>query len=93
MGKKHDNMEEKLNKIAMTLENAKIAEYVDFVNNKKKLLYINFIQGLARGFGMAIGFTALGALFIYILQSLIKLNLPLIGDFIAELVRIVQENL
>ncbi len=93
MGKKHEDMEEKLNKIAMTLENAKIAEYVDFINNKKRLLYINFIQGLARGFGMAIGFTALGALFIYILQSLIKLNLPLIGDFIAELVRIVQENL
>lgn len=93
MGKEHENIEEKLDKISITLEKAKIGEYIDLINNRKRLLYINFIQGLARGFGMAIGFTALGALFIYLLQSLIKLNLPLIGDFITELVKIVQENL
>ncbi len=93
MGKKHENIEEKLDKIAITLEKTKIAEYVDLINNRKRLLYVNFIQGLIRGFGMAIGFTALGALFIYFLQSLIKLNLPLIGDFIAEIVKIVQDSL
>ncbi|WIV10789.1 DUF5665 domain-containing protein [Proteiniborus sp. MB09-C3] len=89
----NNGIEKRLEELANNLEKAKIHEYVDFVNNKKRLIYINFIGGLARGFGMAIGFTVLGALAIYILQKLISWNIPLIGDFIAEIVRIVQERL
>ncbi len=86
-------IEKRLEELANNLEKAKLNEYVDFVNNKKRLLYINFLGGLARGFGMAIGFTILGALAIYMLNKLISWNIPLIGDFIAEIVRIVQERL
>ncbi|RKD34336.1 DUF5665 domain-containing protein [Thermohalobacter berrensis] len=88
-----NNLEKRLDKIAERLEEIKISEYVDLMNNKKRLLYINFLIGLARGFGMAVGFTILGAFVIYVLQRLIALNLPLIGDFITEIVKIVQENL
>lgn len=87
------NIEEKIESIAIKLEKSKIAEYVDLMNDRRRLLYINFIGGLARGFGMAIGFTLLGAFVIYILKRVINLNLPLIGDFIAEIVKIVQDNL
>lgn len=86
-------IEKRIEQLATNLEKSKIHEYVDFVSNKRKLLYINFIGGLARGFGMAIGFTVLGAIAIYVLQKIITWNIPLIGDFIADLVRIVQENL
>ncbi|EOD01293.1 DUF5665 domain-containing protein [Caldisalinibacter kiritimatiensis] len=88
-----ENLEKRIEDIALGLEKAKIAEYVDIMNNKWRLLYINFIGGLARGFGTAIGFTILGAFVIYILQRIIAWNLPLIGDFISEIVKIVQENL
>lgn len=91
--KKKDDLDRKIDKIALALEKTKITEYVDFINDRKRLLYVNFIQGLVRGFGMAIGFTILGALILYLLQQLIKLNIPLIGDFITEIVKIVQENL
>ena len=90
---KKEELEKKLDEIALSLEKTKITEYVDLINNRKRLLYINFIQGLARGFGMAVGFTLLGALIIYFLRQLIKLNLPIIGDFISEIVRIVLEKL
>ncbi|MBE6082420.1 MAG: hypothetical protein E7205_07015 [Tissierellaceae bacterium] len=83
-------IEKKIDDIALNLEKSKIGEYVDLINNRKRLLYLNFIQGLARGFGMAVGFTILGALVVYFLQRLIKLNIPLIGSFIAEIVNIVQ---
>lgn len=91
--KEKNEIDKKLAEIALALEKTKITEYVDLINNRKRLLYVNFIQGLARGFGMAIGFTILGALILYLLQQLIRLNIPLIGDFITEIVRIVQENL
>ena len=93
MDNTNKEIEKRIEQLATNLEKAKIHEYVDFIGNKRRLLYINFIGGLARGFGMAIGFTVLGAIAIYILQKIITLNIPLIGDFIAELVKIVQENL
>lgn len=91
--KKRKELYEKLDDIVLTLEKTKINEYVDYINNRKRLIYLNFIQGIARGFGMAIGFTILGALFLYFLQQLIKLNLPVIGNFISEIVKIVKDNL
>lgn len=88
-----NRLEKRLEELADNLEKAKINEYVEFINNKKRLLYINFLGGVARGFGMAVGFTILGALVIYILQKIISWNIPLIGDFIADIIRIVQERL
>ncbi len=89
----NNEIERRLEELANNLEKSKIHEYVDFVNNKKRLLYINFLGGVARGFGMAVGFTILGAIAIYILQKIISWNIPLIGDFIAEIVKIVQKRL
>jgi len=93
MKESNKELEKKIEELAINLEKSKIHEYMNFIDNKKRLLYINFITGLARGFGMAIGFTILGALAIYFLQKLITWNIPLIGDFIADVVKIVQENL
>jgi len=68
-------------------------EYMEFLEKPVKVLWTNFLRGVASGLGMAIGFTILGALVIFLLKSMVSLNLPLIGQYIAELVRIVQENM
>jgi hypothetical protein len=57
------------------------------------LLWLNLISGMARGLGMAIGFTLLGALLVYVLQRSVLQNLPIIGRVIAELVKIVERQL
>jgi len=84
---------DKMEELGLAMEKMKLAEYVELLNRPLRLLYINFIAGLARGVGMAVGFAILGALIIYILRKLAILNLPVIGDFIAQLVRIVQVQL
>jgi hypothetical protein len=75
------------------MEKMKLAEYVDLLEKPYKLMYVNFISGIARGLGIAIGFAILGAIIVLALQRLVSLNLPLIGDFIADLVKIVQLQL
>jgi len=80
---------DKIAELSLQLEKFNIAEYVAMLNNPRRYLMVNFIGGLVRGLGIALGMTILGALVLYILQRLVVLNLPLIGDFIAELVRIV----
>ena len=86
-------LENKVEELSLALEKIKIAEYVEYLNNTRRMLYTNFIAGIARGLGMAVGFTILGALLIYLLRQIVLLNLPLIGDFIAELVQLVNESL
>ncbi|MGI6576205.1 MAG: DUF5665 domain-containing protein [bacterium] len=81
----------KIEELSLHMEKMKLAEYVQLLENLPRLLWINFITGIARGIGMAVGFTILGALLLYILGKLV--NLPLIGSFIAEIVRIVQFQL
>ena len=87
----HYSLAAKLDRLALYMEKMKLAEYVHLLENIPRLLWINFISGLARGLGMAVGFTLLGALVVYILTKMV--NLPLIGAFVAEIVRIVQYQL
>lgn len=83
----------KIEAVLDKMERNKIHEYIDLVNNKKKLIYINLLIGISRGLGTVIGVTVITALLIFILQKIISLNIPLIGDFIAQIVKIVQSNL
>ncbi len=84
---------DKTEQIATLLGESRFDEYVEMISNPKKIIRRNFIAGLARGFGMAIGFTVLGAIGLYILQKLVVLNLPFFGNFIAEIVKLVQDRL
>lgn len=86
-------LERKIEELGIALEKMKLAEYVELLNRPARLFYINFFAGIARGLGMAVGFTILGALLIYTLQRLQVLNIPVIGGLIAEIVKIVQSNL
>ncbi len=86
-------LEQKIEELGVALEKMKLAEYVELLNNPTRLFYLNFFAGIARGLGMAVGFTILGALLLYTLQQLQVLNLPVIGELIAQIVKIVQSNL
>ncbi|MDF2590680.1 MAG: hypothetical protein K0S75_146 [Clostridia bacterium] len=88
-----NELEGRVEKISLMLEKAKIGDYVSMMAKPKRMIFNNFIAGLARGFGMAIGFTILGAIVVYLLRQSVFLNIPIIGSFIAEIVKIVQDNL
>ncbi|MNI07148.1 hypothetical protein D3C73_601530 [compost metagenome] len=75
------------------LEKSKIAQYTELLCRPWRLIWTNLLAGIARGIGIAIGFTFFAATIIYVLQMLGALNLPIIGDYIADIVRIVQRQL
>lgn len=83
----------KLDEISLAMEKLGIAEYVEMLHNPRRLFFTNFWSGISRGFGMAIGFTLLAAVVLYVLQQIVVLNTPLIGNFIADIVNIVQKQL
>jgi hypothetical protein len=85
----HEKLLDKLAELSQRLEKFNLAGYLEQLNNPRRYLMVNFVGGLVRGVGIALGMTLLGAFVLLILQKLVVLNLPVIGDFIAELVRIV----
>ncbi len=96
MEKENKSMEklgERMQQLSLRLEKAKIMEYVNLMENPRKLLYLNFAAGLVRGLGLAVGFSVLGAVAILILRRLVMLNLPFIGGFIAELIKLVNRSM
>lgn len=79
--------------LAQRLELMHLDAFLRYVQDWKRRLAFDFLSGIARGLGFSIGFTVLGALLLYILRNMAMSNLPVIGQFLAELVRIVEVNL
>jgi hypothetical protein len=94
---KNDNKEEDFQSLliwlAEHLKRMNFAKYAELTQNPRRVFLINLLAGIGRGFGFAIGFTLLGFIGFYIIKSLDFLNLPLIGDFIADLMRYVENSM
>ena len=74
-------------------ERMRLDEYVRYESDRRRRLWDAFWQGAARGLGMMVGFAVLGAAVLYFLQDLAQRNLPLIGDFVAQVVTLVRLRL
>ena len=89
-------MEDLLHRLELTvaaIDKSGIAEIVAMYRKPGRMLWFNFLGGIARGFGIAVGFTVIGAIFLLTLARLAALNLPIIGEFVADVARIVQNEL
>ena len=75
------------------LESLQLAEYLRYTQDTRRLMRTQFLGGLFRGMGMAVGFTLLGAVIVLLLRLLAQRSLPLIGDFLVEIMNIVQSRL
>lgn len=75
------------------MEQLGLAEYVTYLRDKRQLFMTNFMAGIARGVGIGVGFTIIGAMLLAVLQRLAASNLPGISNFIADVIRIVQMKL
>jgi len=83
---------EKIDKINNILQRSNIIELSYLVGSKKEILKRNLIAGVARGVGIGIGVTLVTAIIILLLRRLIMLNIPVIGDYIADIVQIVESS-
>ena len=58
-----------------------------------RMLVNNLLYGIVRGLGFTLGFTVLGALVIVILRNLVTENIPVIGDFLAEVIHAIEKRM
>ena len=84
---------ELIERLTDTLERMNLDEYLEFVSNRKRMLWRNLLYGMVRGLGFTLGFTVLGALVIVLLKNLVLENIPVIGDFLAEVIHAIEARM
>lgn len=84
---------ELIERLTDTLERMHLDEYLEFVSNRKRMLWRNLLYGMVRGLGFTLGFTVLGALAIVLLKNLVLENIPVIGDFLAEVIHAIEARM
>ena len=85
-------LEKNIENLNNNLTKNNILDLSEIIGNWKKLIWRNFISGIAKGVGIGIGFSIVTAIIIIILQRIITLNIPVISQYIADIIEIVQLN-
>lgn len=82
----------KLEQLVHHLEVMRITEYLELLQKPKQLLWTNFIAGIARGLGVAIGATVIFAVLLEVLRRLVLFNMFGIGSFMADIMKIIDTH-
>lgn len=90
--KKLEYIYKSINELNYILTKNNVIDFAELLGNKKEMIIRNFIAGIFKGMGIGIGFTIITAIIIYILQKIVKLNIPIIGQFIADIIDVVQKS-
>ena len=83
---------DKLDKLAQRLENTGISRYVELSQKTGKILWLNFLSGVARGLGFTIGTTIVIAIAYQIVSNIISMNIPFITEWLIDFVDLIQNG-
>ena len=82
-----------LERLARALERLRLEEYVQYVTDRRRMALNSLLWGVCRGLGFTLGFSVLGALLAVLLRNVVADNIPVIGGFLAELIRAIEARM
>ena len=85
-------LQKRIDKLIEFLEKREFHNLIYVLGSKKEIFKRNLLAGIARGIGGGIGFTIITAIIIFFLQKIVRLNIPIIGEYINDIVEIVQRT-
>lgn len=90
--KKINLLEKSIENLSNILEEGNYIEWAYLLGSKKEIIRRNLLAGIARGVGIGIGVTIITAILVLLLQKIVTLNIPVIGEYIADIVEIVERS-
>ena len=84
MNTRNDKKQAQTELLLERLDNAGLAEYVKLSQQTGKILWLNFLSGIARGLGFSIGATLVLAVVYKILARIISMNIPYLTDLLQQ---------
>ena len=85
--------DERLARLTRALERLRLEEYLQYVADRRRMALNSLIWGVCRGLGFTLGFSVLGALLAVLLRGVVADNIPLIGSFLADVIRAIEARL
>ena len=85
-------LNKKIDKLIEILERKNFQELILVLGSKKEIVKRNFLAGIFRGIGIGIGVTIITAILVMLLNKIVTLNIPVIGEYVSEIVKIVEKN-
>ena len=86
-----EKLQNSIDNLIRIFQKSNIEEWSYLLGNRKEIIKRNFIAGIARGVGIGIGVTIITAILIIMLQKIVTLNIPIIGEYISDIIDIVQK--
>ena len=68
--------------IIKTFEAGGVVDYLEYLKSGKRVFWVNFKAGVAKGLGVTVGMTVVLGVIVWILTMLI--NLPIVGEYFAD---------
>lgn len=68
--------------IIKIFEAAGVVEYLEYLQSGKRIIWLNFKAGIAKGLGLTLGMTLILGVFVWVLTMLV--NLPIVGEYAGE---------
>ena len=87
-----DELNEKLDNINYILSKNKVIDLIELLGDRKRLFFRNLWSGIVKGIGIGIGVTVITAVLVIVLRKIVTLNIPVIGEYVADIVDIVQKS-
>ncbi len=75
--------------IIKAFEAAGVVEYMEYLQSGKRIMWLNFKAGVAKGLGLTVGLTVVLGVFVWVLTMLV--NLPIVGEYFGEAERYLTE--
>ena len=90
MNTSNDEKQAQAELLLQRLDNAGLTEYVKLSQKTGKILWLNFLSGIARGLGFSIGATLVLAVVYKILARIISMNIPYLTELLQQLLSIAK---
>ena len=90
MNNHNDQKQTQAELLLQRLDNAGLTEYVKLSQQTGKILWLNFLSGIARGLGFSIGATLVLAVVYKILARIISMNIPYLTDLLQQVMNMAK---
>ncbi|UCZ53827.1 DUF5665 domain-containing protein [Bacillus shivajii] len=86
----NERFEKLLDKLEEMTTKGRLKDIAYHFTSKKEVVKVNLLAGVARGVGLTIGTAIFIGIFIFVLYQIA--SLPVIGEYIANLVDVIEAN-
>ena len=85
-------LDKKIDELNNNFAKSNLVEISYILGNKLEIAKRNLLAGILRGVGIGIGFTLITAIILLILQKIVVLNIPVIGEYIGDIIDIIEKT-